>query len=79
MSSCSLTPPPSPSPGSRVAGGRLVSINKWEFASQIGTVTLNYESDGSPALLGEIQEISRIFRSNYFSGSARRSFHETQM
>ena len=33
--------------------GRLVSINKWEFASQIGTVTLNYESDGSPALLGE--------------------------
>ena len=31
--------------------GRLVSINKWEFASQIGTVTLNYESDGSPALL----------------------------
>ena len=38
VSSCSLTPPPSPSPGSRVAGGRLVSINKWEFASQIGTV-----------------------------------------
>ena len=38
VSSCSLTPPPSPSPGSKVAGGRLVSINKWEFASQIGTV-----------------------------------------
>ena len=60
MSSCSLTPPPSPSPGSRVAGGRLVSINKWEFASQIGTVTLNYEADGSPALLGESHTIRSL-------------------
>lgn len=31
--------------------GRLVSVNKWEFASQIGTVTLNTDTDGSPALL----------------------------
>jgi len=31
--------------------GRLVSINKWEFASQIGTVTCNTNNDGSPSLL----------------------------
>jgi len=60
------TPPPSPvsssptssttnnldsNPGLSHYAGRLVSINKWEFASQIGTVTLNYDTDGSPALL----------------------------
>jgi len=31
--------------------GRLVSVNKWEFASQIGTVTCNTDTDGRPALL----------------------------
>jgi len=31
--------------------GRLVSVNKWEFASQIGTVTCNIDSDGVPSLL----------------------------
>ena len=54
-----------PSPPSSLAGspestvsdcqspntGRLVSVNKWEFASQIGTVTLNTDTDGSPSLL----------------------------
>ena len=33
---------------------RVSLINKWEFASQIGTVTHNYKSDGSQALLGEV-------------------------
>ena len=46
-------------PGS-LHSGRLVSINKWEFASQIGTVTLNYEADGSPALLGESHAIRSL-------------------
>ena len=40
-------------PGDEAQCGRLVSVNKWEFASQIGTVTLNHDTDGSPALLGE--------------------------
>jgi len=31
--------------------GRLVSVNKWEFASQIGTVTCNIDGDGIPSLL----------------------------
>ncbi|XP_023340784.1 KICSTOR complex protein ITFG2-like isoform X3 [Eurytemora carolleeae] len=31
--------------------GRLVCINKWEFASQIGTVSMNKDSDGKPAIL----------------------------
>jgi len=31
--------------------GRLVSVNKWEFASQIGTVTCNIDGDGVPSLL----------------------------
>ena len=50
VSSCCLS-----SPGTDTAEtetGRLVSVNKWEFASQIGTVTLNYDTDGTPALLG---------------------------
>ena len=42
-------------PGEETQCGRLVSVNKWEFASQIGTVTLNHDTDGSPALLGEQQ------------------------
>ena len=50
-----VTPSSAPEASSAPAPGRLVSINKWEFASQIGTVTLNYESDGSPALLGNCQ------------------------
>ena len=33
---------------------RVSLINKWEFATQIGTVTHNYKSDGSQALLGEV-------------------------
>ena len=33
------------------SAGRLVSVNKWEFASQIGTVTCNIDSDGIPSLL----------------------------
>ena len=41
--------------------GRLVSVNKWEFASQIGTVTLNHDTDGSPALLGEQQKYFSSF------------------
>ena len=60
----SPSPPPSPpsSPSSSPLSsasvclnssnpGRLVSVNKWEFASQIGTVTLNIDTDGSPSLL----------------------------
>merc|ERR1719239_1311164 len=35
-------------PGDEAQCGRLVSVNKWEFASQIGTVTLNHDTDGSP-------------------------------
>jgi len=31
--------------------GRLVSVHKWEFASQIGTITCNIDTDGSPCLL----------------------------
>ena len=38
--------------GEETQSGRLISVNKWEFASQIGTVTLNHDTDGSPALLG---------------------------
>ena len=38
--------------GDEAQAGRLVSVNKWEFASQIGTVTLNHDTDGTPALLG---------------------------
>ena len=44
-------------PGEEAQCGRLVSVNKWEFASQIGTVTLNHDTDGSPALLGEQQTV----------------------
>jgi len=61
VSSPSFLPSPPPSlPGSPLSStsdcqtsttGRLVSVNKWEFASQIGTVTLNTDTDGSPALL----------------------------
>jgi hypothetical protein len=41
-----------PAPLAPASGpGRLVSVNKWEFASQIGTVTCNIDSDGRPALL----------------------------
>jgi len=47
VSSCCLTSPPDTAEET----GRLVSVNKWEFASQIGTVTLNYDTDGTPALL----------------------------
>jgi len=42
---------PTPNRNNIVTPGRLVSINKWEFASQIGTVTINSDTDGSPALL----------------------------
>ena len=45
--------------GEETQSGRLISVNKWEFASQIGTVTLNHDTDGSPALLGERKIISR--------------------
>nr|CAD7427221.1 unnamed protein product [Timema monikensis] len=31
--------------------GKLVGLNKWECANQIGTVTLNYSPDGTPCLL----------------------------
>lgn len=33
------------------AGGKLVCLNKWECANQIGTVVLNHGADGSPYLL----------------------------
>jgi len=31
--------------------GRFLCINKWEFASQIGTVSFNMDSQGNPAVL----------------------------
>ncbi|GAB6027567.1 hypothetical protein CHUAL_001809 [Chamberlinius hualienensis] len=33
------------------SGGRLVAQNKWEFATQIGSVSLNYKPDGTPYLM----------------------------
>lgn len=32
-------------------GGRLVCLNKWECANQIGNLTLNYEANYQPSLL----------------------------
>ena len=49
-----------------VTPGRLVSINKWEFASQIGTVTINSDTDGSPALLGTLSLIHKNNGSHKF-------------
>ena len=49
-----------------VTPGRLVSINKWEFASQIGTVTINSDTDGSPALLGTLNLIHKNNGSHKF-------------
>lgn len=31
--------------------GRLVGLNKWECANQIGSITLHHSSDGKPSLL----------------------------
>lgn len=31
--------------------GKLVGLNKWECAKQIGSVTLHHSKDGSPSLL----------------------------
>jgi len=31
--------------------GRFICINKWEFASQIGTISFNMDSEGNPAIL----------------------------
>lgn len=36
---------------SKLTGGTLVSLNKWECANQIGTLTLNYDKDDLPCLL----------------------------
>lgn len=36
---------------SKVIRGKLVGLNKWECANQIGSVTLHHSSDGSPCLL----------------------------
>ena len=60
--------------------GVLVSIDKWEFASQIGTVTVNYDLDGSPALLGNVcHQLLLLHQLYYFSCSARRCLHETKV
>jgi len=37
--------------GSRLDGGRFICINKWEFASQIGTISFNKDTKGEPAIL----------------------------
>lgn len=31
--------------------GRLIALNKWECANQIGSITLHHTSDGTPSLL----------------------------
>ena len=62
-----------------IHSGRLVSVNKWEFASQIGTVTLNYDTDTTPALLGLSSILKKYFYLQYFSGPTWRSLHEAQV
>lgn len=37
--------------GSLAGRGALVCLNKWEFAHQLGAVTLNHQADGKPNLL----------------------------
>ncbi|GLH05277.1 Uncharacterized protein GBIM_10917 [Gryllus bimaculatus] len=37
--------------GSPSYPGKLRGLNKWEFASQIGSVTINHNADGTPCLL----------------------------
>lgn len=37
--------------GSLAGRGALVCLNKWEFAHQLGAVTLNHEAGGKPSLL----------------------------
>ena len=37
--------------GSLGGRGALVCLNKWEFAHQLGAVTLNHQADGKPSLL----------------------------
>uniref|UniRef100_A0A1B6DEV0 Integrin-alpha FG-GAP repeat-containing protein 2 n=1 Tax=Clastoptera arizonana TaxID=38151 RepID=A0A1B6DEV0_9HEMI len=36
---------------SKLTGGTLVCLNKWECANQIGSLTLNYDANGLPCLL----------------------------
>lgn len=31
--------------------GKLIALNKWECANQIGSITLHHTSDGKPSLL----------------------------
>lgn len=34
-----------------ITGGKLVCLNKWECANQIGNVTINYDNAQQPSLL----------------------------
>ena len=31
--------------------GKLIALNKWECANQIGSITLHHTADGKPSLL----------------------------
>nr|XP_033328915.1 KICSTOR complex protein ITFG2-like [Megalopta genalis] len=62
--------------------GKLVGLNKWECASQIGTVTLQHTADGTPTLLvaqpgGTFMRIKCNPKECYLEDEAHQTDHET--
>jgi len=51
QSNNSISSSPFLSSGENLTAGRFICKNKWEFASQIGTITFNMDTTGNPAIL----------------------------